>query len=277
MSRRDVTWFLSGMLCAAVVLLGLWALRGRSSPVTAAVDPHGVLSAGDASSAGESGLPGMQGGAASQGGSAGSLNEVTRSLVQRLASKGGTDEDWLLLAQSYEFMGRSAAAAAARRHELPAPDTLEAGPDSAAAAVADAGAGSTTDLAGVAAALDGTRAHRSAQAARITGTVEVASALAARVPKDATLFIYVKAPEGGAPLAVLRTQAGNWPVPFTLDDSNAMVPGHNLSGAAQVKIEARISVRGDALPRPGDLVGTVTDINPHTGHPVRIAIDREIG
>jgi len=47
---------------------------------------------------------------------AGSLEEVTRSLAARLAAKGGSDDDWSLLAQSYEYMGRSAEARAARSH-----------------------------------------------------------------------------------------------------------------------------------------------------------------
>jgi hypothetical protein len=44
-----------------------------------------------------------------------------------------------------------------------------------------------------------------------------------------------------------------------------------------VQIEARISKNGDALPQPGDLVGSVTSVNPRDGHPVKISIDREIG
>jgi cytochrome c-type biogenesis protein CcmH len=56
-----------------------------------------------------------------------------------------------------------------------------------------------------------------------------------------------------------------------------MVPGRNLSNANKVQIEARISKTGDALPQSGDLVGSVTNVNPRDGHPVKISIDREIG
>jgi cytochrome c-type biogenesis protein CcmH len=66
-------------------------------------------------------------------------------------------------------------------------------------------------------------------------------------------------------------------VTFTLNDANAMVPGRNLSNAQSVQIEARISKNGDALPQSGDLVGSVTSVNPRGGHPVKISIDREIG
>jgi cytochrome c-type biogenesis protein CcmH len=107
--------------------------------------------------------------------------------------------------------------------------------------------------------------------------VEIASKLAPRAASGATLFIYAKQPNApGPPLAVLRMRAEHWPVTFTLNDTNAMVPGRNLSNANNVQIEARISRSGDALPQSGDLVGTVTSVNPHGGQPVRISIDREI-
>ncbi len=114
--------------------------------------------------------------------------------------------------------------------------------------------------------------------AAISGTVEITSKLARQAKSGATLFIYAKQPDApGPPLAVLRVRAEHWPVSFTLNDGNAMVPGRNLSNANNVQIEARISKNGDALPQTGDLVGSVTSVNPRDGHPVKISIDREIG
>jgi cytochrome c-type biogenesis protein CcmH len=114
--------------------------------------------------------------------------------------------------------------------------------------------------------------------AEISGTVEIVSKLARQATSGATLFIYAKQPNApGPPLAVLRVRAEHWPVTFTLNDANAMVPGRNLSNAQSVQIEARISKNGDALPQSGDLVGSVTSVNPRGGHPVKISIDREIG
>lgn len=120
-------------------------------------------------------------------------------------------------------------------------------------------------------------AARLAGAARISGTVELAAALAARAPPGATLFIYARAPGGaGPPLAVLRLKAEHWPVSFVLDDSQAMIPGRALSGAGSVRVEARISLSGNALPQAGDLVGAVSNVDPRAGGNVRIAIDHEI-
>ena len=56
-----------------------------------------------------------------------------------------------------------------------------------------------------------------------------------------------------------------------------MIPGRALSGASEVRVEARISRSGNALPQPGDLVGTISNVDPRAGRAVRIAIDHEIG
>jgi len=44
-----------------------------------------------------------------------------------------------------------------------------------------------------------------------------------------------------------------------------------------VQLEARISVSGNALPQAGDLVGSISNVDPHAGRSVRIAIDHRIG
>jgi cytochrome c-type biogenesis protein CcmH len=88
----------------------------------------------------------------------------------------------------------------------------------------------------------------------ITGRVSLAPALAGQVKPGDTLFVYARPVEGRMPLAVLRAQAGSLPLNFTLDDSLAMSPTARLSGAARVRVDARISRSGNAMPSPGDLV-----------------------
>ena len=193
---------------------------------------------------------------------AGSLDEVTQKLATRLATKGGSDSEWQLLAESYDYLGRAADAKAARAH--------------VAASEAPSGAagfdGQT--MATVASALD----NGSGRGPQVSGTIELAPKLASRAPAGATLFIYAKQPNTpGPPLAVVRLRADHWPITFTLSDANAMVPGRNLSSAQTVQIEARISRTGDALQQSGDLVGSVTSVNPRAAGPVKISIDREIG
>ncbi|MCE4552908.1 c-type cytochrome biogenesis protein CcmI [Pelomonas cellulosilytica] len=88
----------------------------------------------------------------------------------------------------------------------------------------------------------------------ITGQIRVDTALAAQVRPEDTLFVYARPVDGRLPLAVLRTRAGMLPLAFTLDDSLAMSPTARLSDAARVRVDARISRSGNAMPAPGDLV-----------------------
>lgn len=161
MSPRDCFWFLAGALIALALtaLVRWWLLRRRlpnaappipsfTVPLAAGLALLGVafgiyvlLGSADATApargavtdsrtrsqeipivpAGDSmpADPTQHSAGASTG--AGSLDEVTRRLAERLATRGGTDSEWQLLAQSYDYMGRPADAASARSHKAPAP------------------------------------------------------------------------------------------------------------------------------------------------------------
>ena len=91
---------------------------------------------------------------------------------------------------------------------------------------------------------------------RIAGRVTVADSVPHKPRADQTVYIFARAVDGSRmPLAVLRRKAGDLPLDFVLDDSQALRPDNRLSGHAQVMVEARISSTGDATPMPGDLVG----------------------
>jgi cytochrome c-type biogenesis protein CcmH len=63
---------------------------------------------------------------------AGSMAEATSKLSSRLATSSGSDSDWQLLQQSYEFIGDSEAAELAKQHKLkPAQTTISADPTAA--------------------------------------------------------------------------------------------------------------------------------------------------
>jgi hypothetical protein len=254
MSPRDTYWFLAGAAAGLVAgACGVYLLVSTpgSGRTAAAVSASGaeitntstLLMPGDSPTTPERA-------------DAGTLDEVTRTLAQRLATKGGTDDEWRLLAQSYEYMGRNDDARSARMHV--------AATDSHPAAKAD-----TTSPPAPAGIPDGTR---------IWGTVQIAGDLAATATPGTTLFIYANdATSPGPPLAVLRLRVEKWPVTFILDDADAMIPGRNLSASKSVQLEARISPSGEALPRAGDLVGNIADIDPRTKQPVNISIDHKIG
>jgi tetratricopeptide (TPR) repeat protein len=114
----------------------------------------------------------------------------------------------------------------------------------------------------------------------VSGEVSLAAALSAKAAAGATLFIVAKSVDSpGPPVAVFRSTVATWPVKFTLDDSQSMLPGRNLSKAGRVKIEARISQSGQPMPAAGDLQGSSEIINPAGGQqpqPLKIVIDRVI-
>jgi len=259
MSRRDTYWFIagaaSGLMVGAlsVYFLVSSSVAGTAMPAKDAVTQTNMMS-DPATSDPDVLMPGdrwptqadvdsTRSSSASAGNTAaGSLETVTRSLAERLETKGGTDDEWRLLAQSYEYMGRTNEARAARMHVGSHP----------------AGGGTT-------------------EGSRISGTVQIDAKLASLAAPGATLFVYAMDTAGaGPPLAVLRLRVERWPVSFTLDDADAMIPGRNLSAAKTIQLEARISSTGEALPKPGDLVGTVASVDPHTQLPINISIDHKI-
>lgn len=111
---------------------------------------------------------------------------------------------------------------------------------------------------------------------QVSGQVKVAPALAAKVASGDTLFIFARAEKGPRmPLAILSLKAGELPARFSLDDSNAMAPGMNLSAFPSVTVVARISKSGNASAQSGDLEGSVGPVKPGTQN-LQINIDRAI-
>jgi cytochrome c-type biogenesis protein CcmH len=108
----------------------------------------------------------------------------------------------------------------------------------------------------------------------ITGSVSLAFGVSGHVSGSETLFIFARS-EGGPriPLAVLRASARELPMKFALDDSQSMAPGVKLSAAQAVRIEARISKSGNAMPQPGDLVGSSAVVKPGA-RDVDIVVDK---
>lgn len=115
---------------------------------------------------------------------------------------------------------------------------------------------------------------QTAAAESVSGSVILAPALAGKVQPGDTLFVYARPAEGSRmPLAVLRVHASDLPLTFKLDDSMAISPELKLSGATLVKIDARVSKSGQAMPQPGDLIGESAPLKPGTKD-IKLSIDR---
>lgn len=110
--------------------------------------------------------------------------------------------------------------------------------------------------------------------ASVSGRVSLAPALATRVQPGDTVFIFARNPQGSRlPLAVQRIQVSALPFSFKLDDSMAMSPEARISGASEVRIEARVSRSGNATPQSGDLIGASATVKPGTDK-VEVLIDQ---
>jgi hypothetical protein len=195
---------------------------------------------------------------------AGSMDNAIANLEARLAKGGGTAGDWELLAKSFEFLGRPADAAKARARQLPPVPAQTAASQGSPAPASPAPA----PMALSAPAVPGTA---------VSGEVTLAPALKTKAAAGETLFIVAKSVDApGIPVAVFRGSVGSWPLKFTLDDSQSMMPGRNLSSAGRVTVEARISQKGQPLPAAGDLQGSTGVINPADHQPLKILIDHVI-
>jgi cytochrome c-type biogenesis protein CcmH len=103
--------------------------------------------------------------------------------------------------------------------------------------------------------------------------VALAPELASKVAPQDTVYIFARAAEGPrVPLAIVRKQARELPVAFTLDDTMSMAQGMTLSNFPRIVVGARISKSGGATPQPGDFEGITAPVsNTATGLAVTIA------
>jgi cytochrome c-type biogenesis protein CcmH len=102
--------------------------------------------------------------------------------------------------------------------------------------------------------------------------VSLAPKLAGKVPPNASLFVFVQAPGGGAPLAVKRTSI-DLPQDVVLSADDAMIAKHAVKPGQQVTVVARISASGNPLPQHGDLYGQIEYVAGKTG-PRPLQIDK---
>lgn len=156
LATRDVSrilaalnpWVARGAVAlVAIASIAMILINNEKGPA-----PAGGLVAASQAMVAASGSPAMP------QGPAGSMETATQALSARLAAQGGTDEDWNLLAQSFDFLGRTEDAALARQHKVSAqrslPDAMAAtAPVQPATVVAAPSAAASTAASGSVAAL----------------------------------------------------------------------------------------------------------------------------
>lgn len=160
---------------------------------------------------------------------AGSISTLVEGLAARLAAGSGDAGDWLLLAQSYEHLGKPRKAWEAYQEAL----RRGARDEALAQRLTFARFGEQAD-----GALDGFR---------VSGTLDADAAARAAIPEGATLFVIARAADGPPmPLAVARYTVETFPVSFELDAGDLIQPATEASRYARFTIYAKVSPNGDA-------------------------------
>ncbi|HGM5490253.1 TPA: c-type cytochrome biogenesis protein CcmI [Serratia fonticola] len=106
----------------------------------------------------------------------------------------------------------------------------------------------------------------------VTLSPEAAKAL----PQQGTLIVSVTDGTNPVPVAVKQLPLSRFPLAFTLDDSNAMMPERLLSAQQKVKVHVRLSQDGLATPQTGDWFGDST-LQAYSGkEQVSVQIDKQV-
>ena len=102
--------------------------------------------------------------------------------------------------------------------------------------------------------------------------VTLAPALAGKLPANASLFVFVRSPDGGPPLAAKRS-AASLPQDVELSAADSMIAGRAVQAGQKVSVIARISASGNPLAHSGDLYGQIDYVAGKSG-PRALEIDR---
>lgn len=113
---------------------------------------------------------------------------------------------------------------------------------------------------------------------RIHIRVELNPLVRDRVAEGATLFVIARQPDGpNMPVAVHRQPVTGFPIDVTISDASAMMPSLKLSDLRAVRLDARISMSGDAAPRAGDLEAEGQVVTVRDGRAEMLVIERVVG
>jgi len=206
----------AAMIATAILIpslaAGVYLQLGSPNAASAQQQPaqHRDATAGNA----ESATPGK----------VGSVASMVDGLASRLREDPSDAGSWLLLARSFNHLGRTDEALDAYNHAV-------------ALGEYDAELATLSDDLGSA----------QTNGAQIFGNVQLSADANAIVRPTDTVFIFAKAVDGpAAPVAVLRRTASELPIDFLLNDSQSMIAGVKLSNFEKVVVTARITRDGDA-------------------------------
>lgn len=84
-------------------------------------------------------------------------------------------------------------------------------------------------------------------------SVDISEELKQKLMPTDTLYVFVKAKSGPPmPLAAVKLPVGAFPMQAVISDADSLMPQRKLSSMDEVKISAKISHSGNAMPQAGD-------------------------
>ncbi len=123
----------------------------------------------------------------------------------------------------------------------------------------------------------GKDANAAKQEYNIQVNVSLSADFISEANNDDTVFVYAQAINGPQmPIAIIRKKVSDLPLLAILDDSTAMMPSNKLSDHNQVKLTARISKSGNAIPESGDLIGRLDTVQTSMEKVINLNIDKKV-
>jgi cytochrome c-type biogenesis protein CcmH len=213
-NKGNVRLSLLVAVCAVILAIALYSVLGRPGIPSSNSNATNVEVDSDSPSNSAAKTDGI-----------GSVDSLLAGLQERLEQDPSDAKGWLLLAKSYQHLGRD---------------------DEARAAYDKAAALGQTDL--TFAESLAANSTPVAETSEIRGHVSLSESAMAQVKEGDTVFIFAKALNGPQmPLAVVRRPVTDLPFEFSLNDTQSMVDGSNLSSVDTVVVTAKISAHGNAL------------------------------
>jgi cytochrome c-type biogenesis protein CcmH len=208
------------------------------------------------------------------------IDDASRAKLERALQIEPTHQRALWLLGISDFQRNDYAGAAKQWKSLlpllePGSRVAETIKQQLAEAEARVGGTQNTTPAATDAAATASPASAAASSVALNVTVKLDPALVAKVQPADTLFVFAQAADGPPmPLAVARLKASDLPAKVTLTDAMAMTPAMTLSKFPKVRVVARISWSGNALPQAGDLESAPVEVATDSHAPVALTIDK---
>jgi hypothetical protein len=185
----------------------------------------------------------------------GSVASLTDGLRDRLEAEPNDAGGWLLLAKSYQHLGRDA-------------EALDAYVRAQALGKSDAGL--EVSLLGASLA---TPASVVDTGPVLRGHVSLSPEAASLVRPDDTVFVFAKeSPEHRMPVVALRKRVSDLPLDFVLTDKEMMVSDSSLGDFTELVITAKVSRSGNASDNSQGLETWSSPVSPLDNRPVQLVI-----